>query len=314
MFRPQDHVRFGYLAPLGIRDAYHRHLQHRRVVVQDPLHLDAGDVLTAREDDVLLPIPQLDVAVRVNHRQVSRVEPPTPEGFSGCPGIPVVPAQDVIAPHHHLSRGLAVGRDVLHVLVHHPELGCMHVADALASQPPCSLFRGKCFPVGLPDADGVRTVRFGEAVDVHPPGPHGFHGFQDSGGRRASRCQDGEGTRQVGGPHCRHRVGEVPTVAVEHGQRPEVPAAWPQTCFDHLAEGMEGAAPVGHHHPFGPTRGTAGVVDAEDLFLLREGGRERVRAALRQERLVGNSCQSPGNLRAYRPVARTQVNPQHQRS
>src|SRR6185436_841029 len=56
------------LAPLGVGDGDHRALHHRRMPRHRLLDLDRRDVLAARDDDVLLPVAELDVAVRMPHR------------------------------------------------------------------------------------------------------------------------------------------------------------------------------------------------------------------------------------------------------
>src|SRR6185437_5141640 len=54
---------------VGLRD--YRHAQHGRMAVQRLLHFDRGNVLPARDDDVLRPIADFRVTVRLHHREVA---------------------------------------------------------------------------------------------------------------------------------------------------------------------------------------------------------------------------------------------------
>jgi hypothetical protein len=55
----------GGLAPLLVRHPDHRRFQHRGIAVDRLLDLDGGDVLAARDDDVLLAVAELERAVGV---------------------------------------------------------------------------------------------------------------------------------------------------------------------------------------------------------------------------------------------------------
>ena len=67
--------RLGPLPPVRVRDPDDRALEHRRVGGDRLLDLDAGDVLSAGDDDVLAAVAQLDVAVGMPHGQVPGMEP-----------------------------------------------------------------------------------------------------------------------------------------------------------------------------------------------------------------------------------------------
>ena len=77
---------FGPLAPVLVGDGDDRALQHGRVAGDGLLDLDGRDVLAAGDDDVLLAVAQLDVAVRVHHRQVAGVEPAAAERLAVASG------------------------------------------------------------------------------------------------------------------------------------------------------------------------------------------------------------------------------------
>src|SRR2546426_2333112 len=110
--------RLGPLAPLRVGDRDHRALEHRGMPGDGLLDLDRRDVLAARDDDVLLPVPQLDVAVRVPDGEVARMEPAAAEGLGGRVALVEVALHRVVAPHDHLAERLAVARHVVHAAVH----------------------------------------------------------------------------------------------------------------------------------------------------------------------------------------------------
>src|SRR5699024_904495 len=79
-----------------------RGLEHRSVLVQDALDLGAGDVLTARDDQVLQPVDDEEVAVGVAHADVAGVEPPARERGRGRVGVAPVAGEHLRAPQHDL--------------------------------------------------------------------------------------------------------------------------------------------------------------------------------------------------------------------
>src|SRR5690606_38037483 len=71
----------GRLTPLLVRLGNDCNSGDRRVLVDRVLDLDGRDVLATRDDDVLGAILELNVAVRVQHAEVTRVEPAARKGF-----------------------------------------------------------------------------------------------------------------------------------------------------------------------------------------------------------------------------------------
>src|SRR5215211_9352814 len=63
------------LAPFLVRFRDDGRRLHGRVLVERVLDLDRGDVLAARDDDVLRAILELDVAVRMLDAEVAGMEP-----------------------------------------------------------------------------------------------------------------------------------------------------------------------------------------------------------------------------------------------
>ena len=96
-----DDVLFGYfgagifqgnegarrLAPLVIRPGHHGGFQHVRMRVERIFYLDGGDVFTSGDDDVLGPVLELGVTVRMHYTEVTGVKPAAGKGLLGRTGI-----------------------------------------------------------------------------------------------------------------------------------------------------------------------------------------------------------------------------------
>src|SRR5712691_10816574 len=77
----------GPLAPLLVGNGNHGALHHRGVLGHALLHLDGRDVLAPGDDDVLLRVPKLDVAVGMPYSDIARVKPAAPERLGGGVGL-----------------------------------------------------------------------------------------------------------------------------------------------------------------------------------------------------------------------------------
>ena len=75
----------GHFAPFRIGLCHHGGEQHGRVLVEDVLDLDGGDVLAAGNDDVLGAVLDDDVAVLVEHAEIAGVKPAAGKGFLASP-------------------------------------------------------------------------------------------------------------------------------------------------------------------------------------------------------------------------------------
>ena len=87
----------------GCGQPEHRHLGHRRVLVQRLLDLAAGDVLAAGLDHVLLAVHHGQVALGVQHAQVAAVEPAAGERLRGAVRVVPVAEHRVRAAVHDLA-------------------------------------------------------------------------------------------------------------------------------------------------------------------------------------------------------------------
>src|SRR5262249_28310507 len=95
----------------------HRAFEHSRMSADRLLDLDARDVLAAGDNDVLVPVAELDVAVRVPYGEITGVEPAAAKRLLGRCLVRKVAAHHVVAAHYHLAHPGVVARDVIHVLV-----------------------------------------------------------------------------------------------------------------------------------------------------------------------------------------------------
>ncbi len=154
---------------MGHRD--HRGLGHRRVLHHGVLDLDGGDVLAAADDDVLLAVAQLDVAVGVHHPEVTGVEPASLEGLGSRLFVVEVALHAIVAAHHHLTHGGGVVGDVVHLSVDHPQVEGVVVGHSLARHHLRAGFRVQGFPILLQLTVDVGSVGLREAIEVNHPDP-----------------------------------------------------------------------------------------------------------------------------------------------
>ena len=80
------------------------------MAVEHVLDFERGDVLAARDDDVLGAVLDLDVAVGLHHRQVAGVEPAAGERLLRRLRVLQVALHGDVAAEHDLAHGLAVAR------------------------------------------------------------------------------------------------------------------------------------------------------------------------------------------------------------
>uniref|UniRef100_A0A804LD44 Uncharacterized protein n=1 Tax=Zea mays TaxID=4577 RepID=A0A804LD44_MAIZE len=194
---PERDERARRLAPVVVGPRDHRGVEHRGVPEQHRLHLDGADVLAARDDDVLGPVLELDVPVRVAHAEVARAQPPAAHGLLRGPRVLVVPAHDRVPPEHHLAHGAPVGGQRLHARrVLDGDLLDHGVSDALQRLHPGALRGRQRVPLGLPHARRRRAVRLGEPVPVRDVEAELVHLGQHLRRRRRAARGDADPPRQ----------------------------------------------------------------------------------------------------------------------
>jgi hypothetical protein len=191
------HERARRLAPVVVWPRHDRRLEHRRVAEDHRLHLDRADVLATRYDDVLGPVLELDVPVRMPHGEVPGVQPPAGHRFLRPVEVLVVPAHHGVASEHHLAHGLPVVRHALH-RVRVLDVDALHrdVVEPLPRLQPRALLRRQRVPLRHPRADGRRAVRLREAVDLVHHEAELLHREQDARRRRRPARHDAHGPRQ----------------------------------------------------------------------------------------------------------------------
>ncbi len=94
-------------APFRVRPRHHRGFHHLRVAVETLLDFQRLDVLSAGDDDVLGAILDLDVIVRVHHREVAGMEPAVAEGLRRGSRVVQISLHDRVAAQHDLADGRA---------------------------------------------------------------------------------------------------------------------------------------------------------------------------------------------------------------
>jgi hypothetical protein len=156
------------------------------MTVQDAFRLDGGDVLSPGDDDVLAPVADLDVAVRVHHRQVAGQEAAAAGGLPRRLLIPVAAEHDVVAADRDLAGRLAVGRHVPAVAVQDAQRPGDDVGRSLPGARPGPLLRIKAVPLRLPLIDRERAVGPGQAVQVGHGEAHRRHPGQQRRRRRSA--------------------------------------------------------------------------------------------------------------------------------
>src|SRR5436190_95846 len=92
-----DHIGDDDLAPFWMRAPDHRGLAYPRVLEQHLLDLARIDIGAARDDHVLGPVFQREIAVRIEHADVPGMQPAAAQSLRGRVGVLPVPG------HHHIA-------------------------------------------------------------------------------------------------------------------------------------------------------------------------------------------------------------------
>ena len=163
---------------------------HQRV-----LHLDRRDVLAAADDDVLLAVAELDVAVGMHDAEVARVEPAARERLRGRLGIAEVALHHVVAAHHDLADRRAVGGHVAQLVVDDAQVHGVVERHALPRHHPRAALDVERLPLALHLAVDVGPVGLGEAVEVGHAHAERVHAREER--RRGRRAARGDAERRV---------------------------------------------------------------------------------------------------------------------
>lgn len=96
------------LAPMLVGLCDNRALHYVVMLDHDLLDLNGADVLATGDDQVLLAVTELDLAIEVDHTQVTGVKPAIPEGLAGCRVVVEIAGHHDVAAHAHFPQGLTV--------------------------------------------------------------------------------------------------------------------------------------------------------------------------------------------------------------
>ena len=200
----QLHKGTGRLAPTVIGLGHHSGGQHVGVTVQHVFDFNRRNVFTARDDDVFAAVFDLNVAIRVLHRQVAAVEPAAGKGFFGRLGVFQIPLHGDIAFEHDLPHGLSVVRHGQHRLrVEHADLALQVITHALAGIEPGSIADRQLLPFFMLGTHGGRAVHLGQTVHMGQIKAHLLHAFNHRRGRRCARHHGFHADRQTQLHFCR---------------------------------------------------------------------------------------------------------------
>jgi hypothetical protein len=168
------------------------------MAIEHVLDFERGDVLAARDDDVLRAVLDLDVAVGLHHGEVAGAEPAAGERISRRLGILEIALHRDVAAEHDLAHGLAVGGNRGHGLgIHHRQALFHEVAHALAAVQAGALADVERAPLLVLRAHGGRPVYLGQAVDMRDVEAHALHAL------------DHRRWRGGGGHHAVHLVADA---------------------------------------------------------------------------------------------------------
>src|ERR1700682_6243049 len=97
-----------YLSPFLVRLRHHRGSEHRGMSVQRVFHLERADILATRNDHVLRPVLDLDVAVLLHDREIAGMKPAARQRCLCRLGILEIAFHGDVASETDLAHGLAV--------------------------------------------------------------------------------------------------------------------------------------------------------------------------------------------------------------
>src|SRR5580700_7457790 len=118
---PQNDEGAWNLAPRFIRDAYDGDLLDGGMPQQDTFYLDRRYVLPAADDHILEAIPDLHIAVGMNHCGISGVHPATIQRPRRGLRVPVVAFHHDVSANHDLSERCSVARHRMAVRTHYSQ-------------------------------------------------------------------------------------------------------------------------------------------------------------------------------------------------
>src|SRR6185369_6150959 len=115
-----------------MRDSNNRNFMNVWMTKHNAFDFNRGDVLAATNNDVFQTIPNLSIAIWMNHSCIPTVKPPVAHGFFSCLRIVEVPLHHDIPAHNYFTKCFAVMRHLVPILAHYPEFTRRQEFDSLA--------------------------------------------------------------------------------------------------------------------------------------------------------------------------------------
>ena len=156
-----------------------------RVLRENLFHLEARNILSAGDDDVLGAVLDLDRTVGMPNGEIAGEAPVSDERFCRCCLVLEVPLHHGIAAHHNLADSRAIAGNRNHCLGISDRDRFDHgVGNALPRHLGEALVVRQRVPFRLEDARGRWPVGFGGPIKMSNSKAEGFHGPEDGGRRR----------------------------------------------------------------------------------------------------------------------------------
>ncbi len=173
------------LAPFFIGARNHGGLQNAGMFVQRVFDFDGGNVFTARYNNVLGSILELDIAIGMPHTQIAGMIPAAFERFIRGAGVFQIALHHHIAAEHHLAHGVAIIGHFQHGFgVAHGQIFQHRIAYPLARLDAGLFIGGQGVPFFVPVIDHGGAIGFGQAVKMRHRKTAGCHRANHAGGRR----------------------------------------------------------------------------------------------------------------------------------
>ena len=189
------------------------------MAVKNVFDLQAGDVFAAGDDHVLAAVSNLDVAVRVNHRQVAGMEPACGKGFLRGLRVFQVALHHQVAAKEYFAQALSVSRYLFQGdRVEHGNGLLQGVGHTLSGVQGGAFADWQPSPFGLLGAYRSRAIHLGEAVHMRDVDTDALAALDD--GRRRRRPCDQASHRVVDARA--QRFGRVDQQAVDDGRAAQV--------------------------------------------------------------------------------------------
>src|SRR5262245_31366842 len=139
---PQLNEGDGGFTPFFMRHRHDSREENRGVAMQHAFNLETRYVLATRDDDILRPIADLDVAVLMTDREIAGMEDAAPERLRGGIRITIVARHQRVSRENDLSQCCSIRGHFISGLIDHAGAARSRMRHALARQGTCYLAMG----------------------------------------------------------------------------------------------------------------------------------------------------------------------------